>query len=114
MKITECVRKAGITYLTVSGPDPVKATDKDRLIEIVGVSDHTVNGKHRILAVVPPETIRIAQPGLLDIPAGISGGTVFFEGEHKEGTPAPANAAAAIHDHVPAKTKWVKPAKPAK
>jgi len=111
MKIIECVRKSGITYLNVSGPDPVKATDAGRLIDVEGVAEKTVNGRHKILAVIPPDTIRIAQPGLQDIPAGITGGSVIFDGVRAAGAPAPAPHAAGTANHVPPKTTWAKPAK---
>jgi hypothetical protein len=112
MKITECVRKSGITYLTVSGmTTPLKVSDAGRLVDIEDVSEKTVNGQHKILAVIVPDTIRIAQPGLQDIPAGIAGGSVAFTESHfAEGPASPAvPAAGAIHNRVPAKTTWAKP-----
>ena len=121
MKITECVRKSGITYLTVAEmTTPLNVADAGRLVDVEGVSENTVNGQHKVLAVILPDTIRIAQPGLQDIPAGITGGSIAFTESHfAEGPvsakhPAAALAAEAVHNHVPAKTTWAKPAaKPA-
>jgi septum formation inhibitor-activating ATPase MinD len=88
MKILECVRRDGIAYVMVDSP--VGNADVGRTVYIEG-ADKSVNGTHKV-ASVAPGTIRIAQPGLIDIPAGRTGGTLTFEG------PAPSK--------IPAKTVW--------
>jgi hypothetical protein len=102
MKILECVRKGGITYLTVDGN--VSEKDVNHEVKIDGVSDLSVNGSHKVLS-VGPGTIRISQPALMDIPAGIKGGTLFFA------TAPAAPAAVPAASKAPAKKVfWATPA----
>jgi len=76
--ITECVRKDGVTYLTVLGNELTEA-DEGGTVKVMGVQNETVNGEFPILKIIPPDTIRFLQPNQLDIPAGIRGGAISTE-----------------------------------
>lgn len=113
MIILQCVRKGEITYLTVDGQ--VSESDKGRSIVIEGVSDISVDGTHTVLAAIPPYTIRIAQAGLIDIPAGLKGGSLVFASPASPAKPAtlPTTPSGPPHATQPI---WhpSQPAKPAK
>jgi hypothetical protein len=72
--IVECVRKNGVTYLSVEGHGLTEA-DEGRALRVAG-ADRTVNGDYVISKIVPPDAIQFLQPDMLDIPAGKTGGAV--------------------------------------
>ena len=74
--ISQCARRSGVVHLTVVGHG-LTASDKGRLVTVVGVSEPTINGVFPIDQVTPPDTIRYKQSAALhDIVNGLSGGAV--------------------------------------
>jgi len=73
--ISQCTRRSGVTVLVVVGHG-LTGADVGRRLTVVGVSHQNANGEFAISAVRGTDTIEYPQPGLADIPSGLTGGAV--------------------------------------
>ncbi len=73
--VKQCIRRSGVTKLTVSGHG-LTAGNIGNKIQILGVLDPSVNVTSTISRVIDGDGIEFLQPGLPDIPTGLSGGAI--------------------------------------
>lgn len=73
--VSSCVRKGGVTFLTVMGNE-LTVADEGKTLKVIGISDKTADGTFTISKIIPPDTIQYLQPNQLDIPNGLIGGAV--------------------------------------
>jgi hypothetical protein len=74
--IAQCGRLSGRSWLRVVGHGLTAGDAASKSVQVVGVSEQTMNGTFRLSKVIPPDHLEYLQPGLHDIVGGLAGGAV--------------------------------------